>query len=118
MRTVTEFPDEDFGGERNSGGGQSYSPAKGIRWRLLLLGALIFIAIVVWPAWAGFYTTWLWFQQLGYQQVFSTTLLTKISLALVTGSVAALFTWINLKLALNLSPAEQAINRRLGFKFE
>ncbi|HKX28851.1 MAG TPA: UPF0182 family protein [Blastocatellia bacterium] len=116
MRTVTEFPDEDFGREEPPGRHRNYPPQT--RWRLLLLIALVFIAIVVWPAWAGFYTTWLWFQQLGYQLIFSTTLLTKIMLAVVTGVVATVLVWANLKLALHLSPAEQPVNRRFGFKIE
>jgi uncharacterized membrane protein (UPF0182 family) len=81
------------------------------RWRRWLIVALIAILIFIWPAWAGFYTTWLWFQQLGYQTVFMTTLVTKVILALVVGLVTALVIWLNIKLALRLSPDIGRVSR-------
>jgi uncharacterized protein len=63
---------------------------------IVLLAALL----LVWPTWAGFYTTWLWFQEVGYQTVFKTTLLTKTVLGLTVGLLAAAFVWFNFRLAL------------------
>ncbi len=74
------------------------------RW-LLIVAVLAFIALFAWPAWAVFYTDWLWFQALGYQTVFSTVLVTKVTLGLSAGLLAAVFIWLNFKLALRQSQA-------------
>ncbi len=74
------------------------------RW-LFIIAAVAFVAIIAWPAWAVFYTDWLWFKELGYQAVFSTTLTTKIALGLTVGLLTAVITWINFKLALRQSQA-------------
>jgi uncharacterized protein len=84
------------------------------RWRLWLIVALIAFVLVVWPMWAGFYTDWLWFQELGYQTVFSTALTTKLVAGLVSGFVAALLFWISLQIALRVSGAANAS----GYKFQ
>ncbi|MDX2030631.1 MAG: UPF0182 family protein [Blastocatellia bacterium] len=72
------------------------------RW-LLVLAATVFLAIIVWPAWAGFYTDWLWFQDLGYQTVFSKVLATRVALGLTVGLAAGLFVFLNFRLALRQS---------------
>ncbi len=74
------------------------------RW-LLIVAALAFIALFAWPAWAVFYTDWLWFQALGYQTIFSTVLMTKVALGFSAGLLAAAFIWLNFKLALRQSQA-------------
>jgi uncharacterized protein len=66
----------------------------------ILIAALLF----VWPMWAGFHTNWLWFEQLGYQSVFTTTLAAKAMLGAVAGLVTAAILWINFRLARRLSP--------------
>src|SRR5262249_39251625 len=73
---------------------------------------LIIFLLIVWPIWAGFYTTWLWFRELGYQNVFTTTLVTKVALGLTVGVIAAAFTWLNFSLALRQSP-EPLYRRRV-----
>ncbi|MGH9754418.1 MAG: UPF0182 family protein [Blastocatellia bacterium] len=80
-----------------------------LRPRLLLL-AIIPLAIAL-PAGAGLYTTWLWFQQLGYQTVFTTTLSAKAWLGLAVGLITAALVWLNLKLALRLSPETSPVAR-------
>ncbi|MEP7338282.1 MAG: UPF0182 family protein [Acidobacteriota bacterium] len=69
-----------------------------------LLAAVALVAIILWPAWAGFYTNWLWFQNLGYQTVFTTMLATKVLLGLTAGLLACAFTWLSFRLALRQSP--------------
>ncbi len=69
---------------------------------LILLPVLILI-LFLWPGWAGFYSEWLWFQELGFQRVFTRTLLTKFGLGAVITLISALLIWLNLKLALSLS---------------
>jgi uncharacterized membrane protein (UPF0182 family) len=89
--------------------GQARYGFKRPRW-LILLPILILI-LFLWPSWVGFYTEWLWFRELGYQRVFSTTLLTKLGLGLVTVLVTAVLVWLNFKLALRLSRANSRIVR-------
>ncbi len=72
------------------------------RW-LLIIVAVAFITIFAWPPGVVFYTDWLWFKDLGYQTVFSTMLVTKVTLGLTVGLLAAAFTWLNFGLALRPS---------------
>jgi hypothetical protein len=86
------------------------------RW-LWIIVAVAFIAIFAWPLWAVFYTDWLWFKDLGYQTVFSTMLVTKVTLGLTVGLLAAAFTWLNFGLAVRPShePADvQEVSREAG----
>ncbi len=69
-----------------------------------ILGALLLLLLIVWPSWAGFYTTLLWFENLGYQQVFTTLLRTQFMFGVSVGLLAGLIVWLNLRLALRLSP--------------
>jgi uncharacterized membrane protein (UPF0182 family) len=73
-----------------------------LRFRLLLL-AVAAVALAL-PAAAGLYTNWLWFQQLGYQTVFTTTLSAKAGLGAAIWFITAALIWLNFKLALRLSP--------------
>src|SRR5215468_1139616 len=77
--------------------------------RSLLLAAVA-LAIVL-PMGVTLYTTWLWFQQLGYQIVFTTTLFTQAALGASVGLITAAFIWLNLKLALRLSPRTSPVAR-------
>jgi uncharacterized protein len=78
------------------------------RFRLLLLAAVALVIIL--PIGTTLYTTWLWFQQLGYQTVF-TTYITKAALGAAVGLITAAFIWLNLKLALRLSPETSPVSR-------
>src|SRR5262245_7986206 len=81
------------------------------RFRLRLLLLPIAALAVALPAVAGLYTTWLWFQQLGYQSVFTTTLGAKAGLGAAVGLITAAVIWLNFKLALRLSPVTAGISR-------
>ncbi len=94
--------DEPFINKASNRLGGGFERGRRPRW-LLIAAALAFIALVAWPAWAVFYTDWLWFQTLGYQTVFSTTLMTKAALALIAGLLTAALAWLNFKLALRQS---------------
>lgn len=59
---------------------------------------------LIWPSMAEFYTDWLWFQNLGFEVVFSAVLVAKLSLGLTMGLIAAMFVFLNLRLALRFSP--------------
>ena len=86
------------------------------RW-LLIIVAVAFITIFAWLPGVVFYTDWLWFKDLGYQTVFSTMLVTKVTLGLTVGLLAAAFTWLNFGLAVRPShePANvQEVSRETG----
>ncbi len=74
-----------------------------LRWRRWVSIGLILLALIVWPTWAGFYTDWLWFKELGYQSVFSTVLTTQLLSGLIGGVFAALLFWLSLQVALRVS---------------
>ncbi len=73
------------------------------RWIIPTL-LLAFLLLVLWPAIAGIYTTYLWFEHLGYQQVFRTTFLTKIVLGLITGVISFAVLMINFRIARHFCP--------------
>jgi uncharacterized protein len=81
--------------------------------RLWLLLALALVVLVFWPLFAGFYTDWLWFQEVGYQTVFSTTLKAKAFFGLLGGALAAALFWLNVRLALKVSEK----SGRAGYTF-
>ncbi len=63
---------------------------------LILLAAVLLFAV---PSVAGFYTDWLWFQELGYQGVFLRTLKAQILVFAGTFTFAFVFLFLNLKVA-------------------
>jgi len=79
------------------------------RWLIALPVAILLL--LLWPSWVGFYTEWLWFREVGYAKVFSTTLLTKLGLGAVTAVLVALLVWLNFKLALGLSQSYSRLVR-------
>jgi hypothetical protein len=68
-----------------------------LRFVILILLALAFFAG---PAAVRFYTDWLWFGEIGYQQVFLTVLRAQSLLFVITFAVAAVWLAANLRLAL------------------
>src|SRR5215475_3280420 len=103
MRMETELPDDfpKIRPERREKYILAHHPRR-FRYRLLLL-AVIPLAVVL-PMGAQLYTNWLWFQQLGYQTVFTTTLGAKALLGAAVGLITAALVYLNFKLALRLSP--------------
>src|SRR5215204_2458524 len=73
--------------------------------RIPVLLALVFLATTI-PAFAEFYTDWLWFNEVGYQQVYVRSLTAH---GTVTAVVAAI---VFALLALNLSLAMRALRAR------
>jgi len=67
------------------------------------LTGLLFFAVLLFIVFFGqaisLYTDWLWFQEVGYAQVFTTSLTFKIILALVFGGLFSLLVYFNIKLA-------------------
>src|SRR5262249_20937427 len=108
MRIESELPD-DFPRAKPKQRGKHMQPRRS-RFRLLLVAAVALVIVL--PMGAGVYTTWLWFQQLGYQTVFTTTLLTKVTLGAAVGLITAAVLWLNFGLALRLSPETGHVARR------
>jgi uncharacterized membrane protein (UPF0182 family) len=64
----------------------------------LILFAVFFVIVFVGPALA-LYTDWLWFQEVGFAQVFTTSLSYKVALAVVFGVLFAGLVYVNVKSA-------------------
>jgi uncharacterized protein len=60
--------------------------------------AVLFVIVFFGQA-ISLYTDWLWFQEVGYTQVFTTSLTFKLILALVVGGLFFLLVYFNIKLA-------------------
>ena len=58
--------------------------------RLPILLALLFLATGI-PTTAEFYTDWLWYQEVGYQQVFVRSLSARATIGLIIGGIVLLF---------------------------
>ena len=69
------------------------------RFFLFLAAILVFTGI---PSFAEFYTDWLWFEELGYEQVFLKSLSAQATTGLAVGAVVFVILWLNLRLSLRL----------------
>ncbi|HQP31436.1 MAG TPA: UPF0182 family protein, partial [Deltaproteobacteria bacterium] len=67
-----------------------------------VLIALFVIGLLVWQA-VGLITDWFWFQEVGYEQVFSVTLKSQILVGLVFGALFFLILAVNLFVAIRLT---------------
>jgi uncharacterized membrane protein (UPF0182 family) len=66
---------------------------------------LIVAALVVFtgiPSFAEFYTDWLWYRELGYEQVFLKSLSAQATTGMAVGAVVFVILWLNLRLSLRL----------------
>jgi uncharacterized membrane protein (UPF0182 family) len=71
----------------------------------IFIGVVIFVAlIIIANAAKGFYSEWLWFESLGYQDVYTTIIQTKIAIFFSVTVIACLFILGNLLLANRLAP--------------
>ncbi len=65
--------------------------------------ALFFAALLIFtgvPSFAEFYTDWLWYQELGYEQIFLKSLSAQATTGLLVGGVVFVLLWLNLRLSL------------------
>ena len=67
------------------------------RMPIVVAGVLLFLVV---PSFAGFYTNWLWFEQVGFDQVFIRTLVSKVILGGVVFAIAFSVLLSGLKYAL------------------
>ena len=69
-----------------------------IKKRFLVIAAALFV-VFVGPSLLGFYTDWLWFGEVGYQQVYSTTLRAQGTLFVIAFAVTVAWLMVNLRVA-------------------
>ena len=72
-------------------------PQRSTRYVVLIALALLFFGG---PSLVGFYTDWLWFGEVGYQQVFLTTLRAQGTLFTIAFAISAVWLTVNLRMAL------------------
>ena len=72
-------------------------PRRPIRFIVLLVAALLFF---VGPSLVGYYTDWLWFGEVGYQQIFSTMLRAQGTTFTVVFALSAAWLAVNMHIAL------------------
>jgi uncharacterized protein len=69
--------------------------------RVLVFVVGIFVLTSI-PSLAEFYTDWLWFREVGYEQVFLKSLSARATTGTTVGVLVFAFLWLNLRLALKL----------------
>jgi uncharacterized membrane protein (UPF0182 family) len=70
-----------------------------VRFMLTLFVGLVVLALITLPLALGLITDWYWFDSLGYEVVFKTSLWTRVAVGAVGTLVSFLFLWGNLRLA-------------------
>src|SRR5690349_10681982 len=68
----------------------------------LLIPLVFLLLIFVGPSMLAFYTDWLWFGEVGYQQVYITTLRTQGTLFVAGFAIAVLWLMVNLRFAVSV----------------
>ncbi|WP_181063368.1 UPF0182 family protein [Nocardia nova] len=80
-------------------------PSLSRRSRILLITALVIAALLlVGPRLTDAYTNWLWFGEVGFRQVFTTVLVTRLLLFLVVAIVVGALVWLALLAAYRTRP--------------
>jgi len=72
---------------------------RSLRRFVLWIVAAIFIALIVVPWLAGFFTDWLWFKEIGFQTVFATSLIWRIGLFILGGAFTFAYFYGNVRIA-------------------
>jgi len=87
---------------------------KGLKW-LTSVAAIIIILFLLVARWgANLYVEWLWFQSLGYSNVFKTILLSELGLRFLVGVLTFIFIFVNLMLT--RKTVLQRVNTRQYFE--
>lgn len=66
---------------------------------------IISAGAIILPAIANFWTEWLWFKEINFQQVFTGIIQARIEIGLIAGLIAATLVAVNIALARRFSPA-------------
>ena len=84
------------------------------RLRVFVVGGFFLLAVVL-PASITFYTDWLWFGEVGYQDVFARTLTAQGTLGIAAMAVAFCVLLVNLRVAMRMvSPRHVVVSTREG----
>lgn len=91
-------------------------PPKRRKSRLPLLLGLLFVGFLLLHNAVPIYTDWLWFGEVGYRQVFATTVVAKTTLFVLFGVIFFLLFYGNIKLARRMGPegSERMIAEQFG----
>ena len=65
----------------------------------LVLAVAVFLGLFFVPSFIGLLTDWWWFQEIGYQIVFTRELVTRVLLFLVVGGLTFGLLYLNLRIA-------------------
>ena len=72
---------------------------RSLRRVLFAILAALFIALIIVPWLATFFTDWLWFKEIGFQTVFATSLVARIALFVVGGAFGFVWFYGNVRIA-------------------
>ncbi|MBU1178516.1 UPF0182 family protein, partial [Patescibacteria group bacterium] len=75
--------------------------------RSLILGGIVLIVLVILPNLIRLFTDWLWFKELGFANIFTTTLGAKMSLGLIVGLVTFALIYLNARIATHFTRNQQ-----------
>jgi uncharacterized membrane protein (UPF0182 family) len=67
------------------------------KFTIFVAALILFTAI---PSFAGFYTDWLWYRELGYEQIFLKSLSAQATTGVLVGGIVFAALWLNLRLSL------------------
>src|SRR3989304_6056142 len=76
-----------------------------------ILYSIVLLAVFIVPNFLGLLTDWYWFQEIGFSNIFTTILITKIILGLSVGILSFVIIYINLSLAKRLVVSRPLIVR-------
>jgi uncharacterized membrane protein (UPF0182 family) len=95
--------------------GQPRQPHQGGK-GVVLAVVLFVVVLLVWRM-TGMITDWFWFQEVGYEKIFTVTLLAQLAAAVVFGVAFFIIVYINLFLASRLSDRIQLVHREGAILF-
>jgi uncharacterized membrane protein (UPF0182 family) len=95
--------------------GQPRRPVQGGRGIVLFI--ILFVAVVLVFRMAGLVTDWFWFQEVGYEKIFTVTLLAQLQVAALFGLAFFLIFYGNLFLAGRLSERSRLVHREGAVPF-
>jgi uncharacterized membrane protein (UPF0182 family) len=95
--------------------GQPRQPHQGGK-GVVLAVVLFVVVLLIWRM-TGVITDWFWFQEVGYEKIFTVTLLAQLAAAVVFGVAFFIIVYINLFLASRLSDRIQLVHREGAILF-
>ena len=75
--------------------------------RSFIFGGIILVVLVILPNIVRLFTDWLWFKELGFANIFTTTLGAKVAVGLIVGLVTFALIYLNARIAIHLTRQQQ-----------